>query len=600
MIVGKYKGEYIKFAKDKVKKDMIEEGFAAEYWEPEDTVIARTGDRCVVAFTDQWYLRYGAIEEWKSAVKNHIDTMEFYNPKTRKKFEEIIDWLDEWACSREFGLGTRLPCDPEYVIESLSDSTIYMAYYSISHHLQGDCDFKGEKSKIDPSWLTNDVFDYIYRKGPMPSTKIPKKTMEAMRAEFEYWYPMDLRVSGKDLIGNHLTMALYNHAAIWKDQPEQWPQSYFTNGHLQINGEKMSKSTGNFKTLVAACEEYGSDATRFALADAGDSNLDSNFEVPVANKTILNLTQEEIWMTQMFVDSRGFNRTGPYNELDKMFDNAMSVCIQKADEAYAKMKYKTAAGAAWHALQQHRDFWRHNSESWHQEIIDRFVRTQILLLTPICPHWCEHMWEKLGFAKKEKSFVVNAPFPTPKELDYGNLMKYDFIQSFRKAYSAEYNRSENNRKNMFNKAKKKKPDTVEPPMNNACRIFVAGEYFDYQLYTLKVLRAHYDEDTGEISNAYRSDLKKCQFNVKKVMDFATMIIKEDLNQRGAEALDSETPYDEMAAVKEHLALICGVVKVPMENVEIYPVSDTSRTEKKDEMSKKKAIPRKPSMYFFQK
>jgi leucyl-tRNA synthetase len=33
----------------------------------------------------------------------------------------------------------------------------------------------------------------------------------------------------------------------------------------------MSKSTGNFKTLKAAIEEYSSDAMRFALADAGDS-----------------------------------------------------------------------------------------------------------------------------------------------------------------------------------------------------------------------------------------------------------------------------------------------------------------------------------------
>ena len=39
-----------------------------------------------------------------------------------------------------------------------------------------------------------------------------------MRSEFQYWYPMDLRVSGKDLIGNHLTMCLYNHAAIWPNE----------------------------------------------------------------------------------------------------------------------------------------------------------------------------------------------------------------------------------------------------------------------------------------------------------------------------------------------------------------------------------------------
>ena len=38
-----------------------------------------------------------------------------------------LNWLGQWACSRQFGLGTRLPCDPDrFVIESLSDSTIYM------------------------------------------------------------------------------------------------------------------------------------------------------------------------------------------------------------------------------------------------------------------------------------------------------------------------------------------------------------------------------------------------------------------------------------------------------------------------------------------
>lgn len=41
------------------------------------------------------------------------------------------------ACSRSYGLGTKLPWDEQYVIESLSDSTIYMAYYTIAHLLQG-------------------------------------------------------------------------------------------------------------------------------------------------------------------------------------------------------------------------------------------------------------------------------------------------------------------------------------------------------------------------------------------------------------------------------------------------------------------------------
>ena len=35
-----------------------------------------------------------------------------------------------------FILGTRLPWDEQYLIESLSDSTIYNAYYTVAHLLQ--------------------------------------------------------------------------------------------------------------------------------------------------------------------------------------------------------------------------------------------------------------------------------------------------------------------------------------------------------------------------------------------------------------------------------------------------------------------------------
>jgi hypothetical protein len=46
-------------------------------------------------------------------------------------------------CSRSYGLGTDVPWDKQFVIESLSDSTIYMAYYTIAHFLQGG-DMYGE------------------------------------------------------------------------------------------------------------------------------------------------------------------------------------------------------------------------------------------------------------------------------------------------------------------------------------------------------------------------------------------------------------------------------------------------------------------------
>jgi len=191
-----------------------------------------------------------------------------------------------------------MPWDDKFVIESLSDSTIYMSYYTISHFLQ---DGVLDGSKIGPlgieaAHMEHGCWDYIFKKGAYPADcKVSKENLDKMRFEFEYWYPMDLRVSGKDLIRNHLTMCLYNHAAIWED-PKMMPKSIYCNGYMVLNNEKMSKSTGNFLTLADCISQFGVDATRMTLADAGDGLDDANFASEVANSMILKLTTFEKWM----------------------------------------------------------------------------------------------------------------------------------------------------------------------------------------------------------------------------------------------------------------------------------------------------------------
>lgn len=64
--------------------------------------------------------------------------MELFMPEARQGFVKNLDWLKQWACSRKYGLGSRLPWDREWLIESLSDSTIYMAYYTVAHILHGN------------------------------------------------------------------------------------------------------------------------------------------------------------------------------------------------------------------------------------------------------------------------------------------------------------------------------------------------------------------------------------------------------------------------------------------------------------------------------
>jgi len=82
-------------------------------------------------------LDYGN-EEWKNEARASLDSIKLYHDEVRKNFEATLDWIKEHACSRLYGLGSRLPWDETWLIESLSDSTIYMAYYTIKHILQGE------------------------------------------------------------------------------------------------------------------------------------------------------------------------------------------------------------------------------------------------------------------------------------------------------------------------------------------------------------------------------------------------------------------------------------------------------------------------------
>jgi leucyl-tRNA synthetase len=150
------------------------------------------------------------------------------------------------------------------------------------------------KLGITPEQMTDEIWEYILVDGPWPANSpLPREKADALKHEYEYFYPFDVRSSGKDLINNHLSFAVYNHAAIFPES--KWPLSMRANGHILLNGLKMSKSKGNSLTLRQAVEKFGADATRLAMADAGDGIEDANFEEKSANANILRIHTLLMW-----------------------------------------------------------------------------------------------------------------------------------------------------------------------------------------------------------------------------------------------------------------------------------------------------------------
>jgi leucyl-tRNA synthetase len=399
----------VKDAKPLIKDHLIATGKAVVYSEPTDVVMSRSGDECVVALTDQWFLDYGE-EKWRTIVEGHLKNMDFYSADCQNKFEIALGWLNQWACSRTYGLGTKLPWDEQYLIESLSDSTIYMAFYTVSHLLQGGV-IDGSQvgpSGIKPELLTRKVWDHIFLNAPYPSDcQIPEETLKTLKKEFNYWYPVDIRVSGKDLINNHLVFALYNHVAMWPDQPDKWPRTMRTNGHTLLNGEKMSKSTGNFMTLYDAIERFSADGMRFALADAGDSLEDANFTDKTADSAILRLYAQLQWLEETLA-AVGSLKEGPADSfMDRVFASSMAKSIKETDFHYERTNFREALRTGFFDMQSHRDNYRASVKQMNKDLILQFIEYQAIIMAPIIPHFSEYVWRVLLKKVRKRKFISN-------------------------------------------------------------------------------------------------------------------------------------------------------------------------------------------------
>ena len=166
-ICGKYSGMRVREAKEKMKQEMIQKNLASIMYETSRKAFSRSGGKIVVAVLDnQWFIDFNA-KGWKDKALECLSKIELWPENMRKQFLDTFAWLDKRPCARKRGLGTQLPFDKEWIIESLSDSTLYMTLYSIQHIIR--------ENKLKRENLTKEFFDFVYL-GKRSIKDVVKKT----------------------------------------------------------------------------------------------------------------------------------------------------------------------------------------------------------------------------------------------------------------------------------------------------------------------------------------------------------------------------------------------------------------------------------------
>jgi len=392
-----YAGMKVAEAKERIHDDLLKLGLGDVFYEfSEKPVICRCGTKCVVKVVrDQWFLNYSS-REWKDRVLRHLESMRIIPDYYKEEFRNKIEWLKDKACARRKGLGTRIPWDREWLIESLSDSTIYMAYYILAKYINTGL-LKAEN-------MTQEFFDYVLLgKGDLEkaaeSSKLEAELVERIRQEFEYWYPVDLRSSGKDLVANHLLFFLFHHIAIFP--PDKWPGAIAVNGYVSLEGRKMSKSKGPLLTMKRAVMQYGADVTRMYILHAAEYDSDADWrsrEVEgLANhlKRFYNLVKENYLKEEKELTT-----------LDRWLISRMQRAIKNVREAMENLQTRRAVNAAFFELMNDvRWYLRRGGENL-VVILDDWIK----LLAPFTPHICEELWHL-----KHSSYVSLERYPEYEE-----------------------------------------------------------------------------------------------------------------------------------------------------------------------------------------
>ena len=419
---GKFAGAVVEEVRDRFREHHSGDAFDSMY-EFSETVICRCGGDVEVAEQETWFLRYND-DTWKTKAHEAVDRIEAIPASTKDQYHHTVDWLEEWPCIRNFGLGTKLPVDEDFVIEPLSDSTIYMAYYTIAHHLRD----------IPVDTLDRTFFDTLFygakavESGDVPGMPDPREPApEAMelREEWEYWYPVDFRCSGNDLVQNHLTFYLFHHAELF-DQVE-WPTGITVMGMGLLEGKSMSSSSGHVVLPDEAINQYGADTVRFFLLNDAEPWQDFDWRGDEVSNVKRQL--ERFWhRATETIEADAPDTQPPLERPDRWILARLQETVEAVTTSLERFETRSASQAAFYQFEEQLRWYRRRvdptrpSTRWTEQ---RILETRLRLLAPIMPYLTNELHEQLSGMPAEE-----APWPEPDEnfVDESVLLEESLIQ----------------------------------------------------------------------------------------------------------------------------------------------------------------------------
>lgn len=379
---GKYSGKKVGEAKELIKMELLESGKADTFHDLSEEVICRCGTKVIVKrIDDQWFIKYSDPELTERS-KEQAREMRIFPKEYYENMPSVLDWFGDRACARLGNwLGSKLPFDEQWTIEPISDSTLYPAFYIISKFTNS--------GKIKTEDLSEEFFDYVFLgKG------IGKEEWKEVRDEFNYFYPLDINLGGKEHKTVHFPVFLMNHVAILPE--EKWPHGIWVNGWITGKGGKISKSKGGAEPIPKVLEKYGADAMRLYYTHIGSPSADVIWDEEVV-MNYKNALERIYTLSQSLIEINGKT----HQSIDDWLISKTNKHLKQIHEQMKDYDLRELSTAVYFNFYE--DFrWYLKRGGNNAKTVHEVLSVWLRLMNPITPHLSEEINEELGKAEHHK------------------------------------------------------------------------------------------------------------------------------------------------------------------------------------------------------
>lgn len=422
----KFSGMTVEKARDAIRTDLFEKEDGFIFYETSRKAVTRGGSKVIAAvLSNQWFIDY-SVGWWKKASHDIVNSMLYYPEFYRNAMNDAVDWLRERPCARRRGIGTKLPFDREWVIESLSDSTLYPAVYTNVEH------FAPIREKLGT--IPDELIEYIFTEGPEETLDKYDDEVRGLaktaRAEKNYWYGVDIRLTAPAHLSNHLAFYIMNHAALMPRRDA--PRGIIISGMLLANGAKMSKSKGNAISLLKLTSKYTADLYRLFVAVNADisSILDWNeSEIAAVRRKYESFVEA---VNTVEESGKSGNR-----QVEKWFRSKFNLHLKEYFDRMDQFDIRGSYISVFYEVLNDLKYVESRGGSIASCV--SLIRADWLkIMSPVIPHTCEDMWEKFGNKGFVSAQVMKRDSIGEIDLDTINSEKYlqDIVTDVREIMKA--------------------------------------------------------------------------------------------------------------------------------------------------------------------